>query len=68
MVDMDSDAAIFKGFYLEALGKKRGCENLHDDHHPSFPSRLANMRHTSPSESKLTYTVCVLNVLKIHMG
>lgn len=65
MVEMDSDAAIFKGFYLQALGEKRGCENQHDDHHPS---RLANMRHTSPSESKLTYTVCVLNVLKIHMG
>lgn len=61
---MDSDAAIFKGYYLRAMvkkKKKKEMQSLHDDHYPSFPSWVDNMRHTLPQQAKQAhiYVLCV---------
>lgn len=50
-----------KAFISERWGKKRGMQSLHDDHYPSFPSWVDNMRHTLPRQAKQAhiYVLCV---------
>lgn len=64
MAEMDSDAAIFRGFYLRAAGEGATWDSA-CDRYPSFASWVDNMRRTFPQKAKLTCMcrVCVLNCL-----
>lgn len=64
MAEMDSDAAIFRGFYLRAAGEGATWDSA-CDRYPSFASWVDNMRRTLPQKAKLTCMcrVCVLNCL-----
>lgn len=72
MAEIDSDDGVFKCLYLQAVGgKRRRWENLHDDHYPSFPLWLDDMRLTLPQKaSSHSCAVCVLSPFfyKFHMG
>lgn len=64
MAEMDSDAAIFRGFYLRVAGEGATWDSA-CDRYPSFASWVDNMRRTFPQKAKLTCMcrVCVLNCL-----